>query len=460
MMKYLILLPLAFATLIQIGVHAQKNDLNKPTSVDSMHYHLHEEDFRQDKYLERFIDAHERYREDLIRSRGSINEYENNVGSPSNFTDALNEYESNVGVIIYTFLDDTLHIHLLNKTGKVLESRFQITKDSIIDLANNVNTYFSNSNKRYPKKRGVKRVNNIDNVELKASYERVSSLLLPFSISILKEFDHLIIVPVLNLSIIPFGALKTSESSVLIDYMSYSIAPSLLEVLLNSDIANQQLGSRYGAEIQYEFNNALFVANPSYPENTNWVFPDLPGTLDEVNYILNYFKDSTYSLFVGEEATLENCMADICSYDLIYFATHGVSNDKNPLDSSFLVFSGVKESFLTARTIQSIRSYCKLNADLVVLSACQTGLGKAHEGGLIGLSRAFQKAGANHVLMSLWNINDSETATLMSFFFDALKKGGELMPHAALRESILRYRKEYSDDPNYWAAFSIFGTPY
>jgi len=62
--------------------------------------------------------------------------------------------------------------------------------------------------------------------------------------------------------------------------------------------------------------------------------------------------------------------------------------------------------------------------------------------------------------LSLWSINDQETATLMGFFFDYLKEADNLMPHAAMRKAILKYKNEVNDNPNYWASFSIFGVPY
>ncbi len=95
----------------------------------------------------------------------------------------------------------------------------------------------------------------------------------------------------------------------------------------------------------------------------------------------------------------------------------------DPLDGSYLVVTGKdKKDFLTAKEIQEVRNDCRLEALLVVLSACQTGLGQEHEAGTMGLARAFQIAGAGQVLMSLWNIDDSQTAILMQFFMEELKK--------------------------------------
>jgi CHAT domain-containing protein len=266
-------------------------------------------------------------------------------------------------------------------------------------------------------------------------------------------------VPTLNISILPFATLKLSDDEYLIDLLSYSIAPSLYEIMVNHQMNKNRI--LWDDEFYYNFENALFIANPKFPNDSIWKFPSLPGTIKEVNYITSKLDSSTYTKLVGRDATVSAIKNNICDYDLIYFATHGISQEDNPLENSFLVLAGDNnQSFLTAREIQNIRYDCTLNADLVVLSACQTGLGKSHKAGLIGLTRAFQIAGANHVLMSLWSINDNETARLMSMFFDNLIKGGELMPHEALRQAILTYKKDINDNPNYWAAFSIFGIAY
>lgn len=152
---------------------------------------------------------------------------------------------------------------------------------------------------------------------------------------------------------------------------------------------------------------------------------------------------------------------NLCGYDILYFATHGIADAANPLDGSFLVLSGSNEesAFLTAKEIQDIRLNCQLNARLVVLSACQTGLGSTHEAGVIGLARAFQIAGADNVLMSLWNIDDRETVKLMGKFMEIYIKENHATPYEALRQSMVWYRDHVKSPPYYWASFSIFGIP-
>ncbi len=121
-------------------------------------------------------------------------------------------------------------------------------------------------------------------------------------------------------------------------------------------------------------------------------------------------------------------------YRILHFATHGLLNNKIPALSG-LVFSLVDEQgrplngFLRLHEIYNL----KLNADLVVLSGCQTALGQEVSGeGLIGLTRGFMHAGAPRVVASLWNVNDQATANLMKLFYERMLKDG-LRPAAALR---------------------------
>ena len=100
----------------------------------------------------------------------------------------------------------------------------------------------------------------------------------------------------------------------------------------------------------------------------------------------------------------------------------------------------------------------RLDADLVVLSACQTALGKEIRGeGLVGLTRGFMYAGASRVLASLWSVEDRATAELMGSFYRGMLREG-LSPAAALRKAQLEMAKNpYRRSPYYWAGFSLQG---
>jgi CHAT domain-containing protein len=101
----------------------------------------------------------------------------------------------------------------------------------------------------------------------------------------------------------------------------------------------------------------------------------------------------------------------------------------------------------------------KLNADLVTLSACSTGLGKLVNGeGILGLTRAFFYAGARNVTVSLWNVNDASTSTLMKAFYENLNRG--LSKSAALRQAkltLLHSKESVWHHPYFWAAFVLVG---
>src|SRR5262249_46782796 len=143
------------------------------------------------------------------------------------------------------------------------------------------------------------------------------------------------------------------------------------------------------------------------------------------------------------------------------FATHGSINTQQP-ELSGLVFSLVDRSgrpidgFLRLHEIYNL----ELDADLVVLSACRTALGKeVHGEGLIGLTRGFMYAGASRVVSSIWNVDDRASAELMKRFYDAMLTR-KLAPAAALRDAQLSLLKDPRwANPHYWAAFSAFGEP-
>jgi CHAT domain-containing protein len=149
----------------------------------------------------------------------------------------------------------------------------------------------------------------------------------------------------------------------------------------------------------------------------------------------------------------------LAQYKIIHFATHGLLNSKHP-ELSGVVLSLVDQKGRPQNGFLGLQEVYNLNlpAELVVLSACETGLGKEIRGeGLVGLTRGFMYAGASRVAASLWSIDDAATAELMSRFYKAMLRDG-LSPPAALRKSQLQMRQqERFADPYYWASFIIQG---
>ncbi|HEU4389138.1 MAG TPA: tetratricopeptide repeat protein [Blastocatellia bacterium] len=151
--------------------------------------------------------------------------------------------------------------------------------------------------------------------------------------------------------------------------------------------------------------------------------------------------------------------AELGDYRIVHFATHGLVNSQHP-ELSGMVLSLVDEhgrpqdGFLRLTDVYNL----KLGADLVVLSACRTALGKDVKGeGLVGITRGFMYAGAPRVVASLWDVKDVATAELMKRFYRQMLQKG-LPPAAALREAqISMLREPRWQAPYYWAGFELLG---
>jgi CHAT domain-containing protein len=150
---------------------------------------------------------------------------------------------------------------------------------------------------------------------------------------------------------------------------------------------------------------------------------------------------------------------ELAQYRIVHFATHGLLDNEHP-ELSGLVLSLVgpdgkpQDGFLDLQDVYNLT----LPADLVVLSACETGLGKEISGeGLVGLTRGFMYAGASRVVASLWKVDDVATSELMAEFYKGMLSHG-LAPASALRQAQLAMLKRSRwADPYYWAAFTLQG---
>jgi CHAT domain-containing protein/Flp pilus assembly protein TadD len=150
---------------------------------------------------------------------------------------------------------------------------------------------------------------------------------------------------------------------------------------------------------------------------------------------------------------------DLSQYRIIHLATHGLLNTIHP-ELSGVVLSLVDEKGADTNGFLRLQDIFNLNlpAELVVLSACETGLGKDVQGeGVVGLTRGFMYAGAKRVAVSLWSVNDTATASLMTKFYQQMLDK-ELNPVAALRAAQLEmWKTEQWKAPYYWAAFVVQG---
>ncbi len=188
--------------------------------------------------------------------------------------------------------------------------------------------------------------------------------------------------------------------------------------------------------------------------------PALPASREEAEAIMAVAPWGTGMKALGFEANRAAITKpELAQYRIVHFATHGFIDYQQP-ELSGLVLSLVdqngrpQEGFVRLHDIYNL----KLSADLVVLSACDTGLGKDVKGeGLIGLTRGFMYAGAGGVAASLWKVDDDATAELMKNFYEGMFRRG-LAPAAALKEAQLRmWKQKRWHAPYYWAAFVIQG---
>jgi CHAT domain-containing protein len=186
----------------------------------------------------------------------------------------------------------------------------------------------------------------------------------------------------------------------------------------------------------------------------------LAYTAQEARHIHGLFAPHNVSLAVGADADYQRATDPrLANYSLLHFATHGIFNSKQP-SLSGLLLSRVdrngksKDGFLQLSDIFNLT----LDADQVVLSACETGLGKQIKGeGMVGITRGFFYAGARRVLVSLWQVNDEATAVLMTSFYKALiqqKLPASLALQAAQQQ--VRQKQQWSH-PYYWSGFVLQG---
>lgn len=426
----------------------------------------------------------------LFRARGLsdgeilpfLEEYrDKNILSDNDLAALLNKiYPANygIGVILYFFNNDTLQRVFL-EPGKTIEHEWlPIKRDEILQIINNLNIALKlkeRTGNRAPKKRGLILENEKTTkpVTYKEAIDKASALLIPKTFN--EKYKHLLIIPALNIGTFPFALLKPYKNEkLLIEQCSYTIVPSLADlIILRTRVLkskrfeinmNEPFDTLYNKKFLYtkfDLENGIFLSNPKYPVNTDFVFPDLPGTKKEVAVAKTYVKYP--KVFEGHQAVKDSIIKYMSwkENDILYFATHGIADEKEPLDKSFLVLSG-NNPFLTAREIVEFRKADSLRfgfPPLVILSACQTGLGKAMEAGIVGLARGFLISGSHHVIMSLWNVDDNATAFLLNRFMYYLKNPNLFSPSEPLRLAMLDTKKKYSD-PLLWASFSLFGIDY
>jgi CHAT domain-containing protein len=267
-----------------------------------------------------------------------------------------------------------------------------------------------------------------------------------------------IFIPQQSLFLVPFPALLDPETGkFLIEKHTILTAPSI-QVLESTHKQQQYLKDEWASnkdEKNSDFH--LVVGNPTMPS----IAPEM-GQPPEQLHSLEGAEEQAKTIakllntqpIIGDEATKVNVVQQMLSARLIHLATHGLLDDIRELGVPGAIAlaptEGVDNGFLTAGEILEL----KLKAELVVLSACLTGLGKITGDGVIGLSRCLFVAGVPSVIASLWSVPDESTQYLMTEFYD--NHLGGMNKAKALRQAILTTKQKFRSPLN-WAGFTLIG---
>jgi CHAT domain-containing protein len=269
----------------------------------------------------------------------------------------------------------------------------------------------------------------------------------------LPAYRDLIIVPAGRLGTMPFEALPLNKLEENQDFTSVNYLATRYAVSyeFSAGVMLQKSRNKKKAE-----SPSIFLCAPiSFPVKDN--LDELPGTDKEVNAIASLFPSS--SALVAKKSDANESLVKsgkLAEYKYLHFATHGVVDEQSPeLSRIFLQSTSTEDGNIFSGEIFNL----KLNADLAVLSACQTGLGKVSKGeGVIGLSRALVYAGARSIMVSYWSVADESTSELMTNFYRQFVKQSAPNYREALQQAKIAMinHKEYSA-PYYWAPFVLIG---
>lgn len=323
--------------------------------------------------------------------------------------------------------------------------------------------------KRPEIREGVKRLRNlIINQDLSNELDRTArewhDKLLGKAEAQLKNRRKIIIVPDDSLWDLPFMALKMTDGKYLAEQHAVSFAPSF-NILLKMKSA---LAS---AKTAAPTRSLLAIGNPALSASKSMVPPgglmgeelgDLPAAVRQVNQIRKFYGSRNSTVLIHENATEERFKQLAPKYRILHLAAHGLYNDLEPMRSSIVLSqinqSGKEDGLLEAREL----SMLKLNAEMVILSACETGRGQIRNGeGIIGLPWALFVAGCPTTIVSQWKVKSESTADLMVAMYANLnQKSKHLSKAEALQEaakSMINGSNATYRHPFYWAGFAVFG---
>jgi CHAT domain-containing protein/predicted negative regulator of RcsB-dependent stress response len=273
-----------------------------------------------------------------------------------------------------------------------------------------------------------------------------------------KDLDEpVVFIPQGDLFLVPFSALINDKNEYLIQHHTILTAPSIQVLALT-----YQQAETLNTDTPLSPEDVLIIGNPTMPmawnpeTQTMGQLNTLPGAEWEATQVASFFE--TNALLAGE-ALEQTVKQRIGSAQIVHLATHGLLEYGVPQDSGVRDIPGAialapsqgQDGLLTSA---EILDELNLQAQLVVLSACDTGRGDITGDGVVGLSRSLIAAGAPSVVVSLWAVPDAPTADLMVEFYKQLRSGQNKAQ--SLRQAMLKTMEDHPN-PKDWAAFTLVG---
>ena len=341
----------------------------------------------------------------------------------------------------------------------------------------------------------IREHNGIENLDNNISYSIIWYLIEPF----LEGIKTIYFSPIELLNIIPIEYALIGPEVRACDKWNLVRVTSTREIISRHRMNKKENAILYGGlkynldkdELIYQSRKGNYHPTSALRavemENLRYGVKDLPGSLIEVKEIAKYFPTSP-QVITGVSGTEESFKAlASSSLDIIHLATHGffwnvedvekrdyvnflntdgkvLTKEENAMLRSGLIFSGanigltgeplpddVEDGVLTALELSNLNLG---NVDLVVMSACESGLGEISSDGVFGLQRGFKLAGTNSLLMSLWKVDDDATQKLMTEFYKNYLGGMSKQESLHHAQMVLRNDPKYSD-PEYWSAFIL-----
>ena len=360
----------------------------------------------------------------------------------------LQDYVGEKGAIVeYFFGDSSLYRFVIQKSGISM---------SVIEDANSLKAQVNQIRKAivsYPERllKGGAIVDSFPSIAF-ALYEQL------FGGNDFTVFEELLIIPDGALWYLPFECLLQHVPRLSDTYQSY---PYLVQSKAISYAYAAHLMAAQSRQSGSIADHSILTVAPHF-SGQQGLIGDRSTTFAALAFneseALQISKQLDGKALLGTAASREQFIQLAPKYQLLHFATHAEANDESG-DYSYLAFSGSHEGASPELLYVNDIYNLGLNADLVVLSACETGLGEMHRGeGIIGLGRAFSYAGASSIINTLWKINDAKTADLMALFYENLQTGQP--KDIALQQAKLSYLEQNSAraaHPYFWAAFVPIG---